>query len=235
MRCSLYRKTNNTLRAGEAFDFLTEVDPERLRLIAAVSLQWNWIEQAFDAFLAVVLKTPSDLWIEVSSRINGFDGKIAIIKAAISSLTGRPRAESFLQPIWRTVSATENYKSIRDHIIHMRLASPDEEVSESYQRRGSAKEVYAAVEPLRAFYAVLRAHWDEVDALGQICIQFAKLNSTEDLSQRQPLIEELKLSLIRLLESQQKRESLPPLPEVPEPAPPRSDQTGAVNPKEPSD
>lgn len=231
----MYRKTDNTLRAGKAFDFLTEVDPERLRLIAAVSLQWNWIEQAFDTFLAVVLKTPGDLWIEVSSRINGFDGKIAIIKAAISSLTGRPRAEPFLQPIWRAVSATENYKSIRDHIIHMRLASPDEEVSESYQRRGSAKEVYAAVEPLRAFYAVLRAHWDEVDALGKICIQFAELNSTKDASQRPPLIEELKLSLIRLLESQQRRESLPPLPEVPEPVTLQPNPQAAANQKESSD
>ncbi|WP_341631882.1 hypothetical protein [Sphingomonas agri] len=210
----MFRKTDNTLRAGAAFDFLEEVDPDRLRLIAAITLQWNWIESAIDVILTTGLRIDSDIWVEVQSRINGFDGKVAIIKATLPHNTPAKMRER----IGRTLNACEQFKTVRDHIIHMRLASPDEQVSESFQRRGATKEVYAAKEPLRRFYTVLRAHWDEIHWLGFIYLHLAKLLAEEpNAPARLQAREELGSALARFLESQQKREALPPLPEVPEP------------------
>jgi hypothetical protein len=213
----VFRKTHNTIRGGAAFDFLTEVDPERLRLIAAITLQWNWIEAAIDVMLAVGLRVETDLWVEVQSRINGFDGKIAIMKAALRA-SNVP--ELMREKVAKTLNACEQFKTIRDHIIHMRLASPDEQVSETFQRRGATKEVYAATEPLRQFYRMLRAHWDEIHWLGYIHLHITKaLLLDQGDPEREQAIEEVKSDLVQFLESQRKRESLPPLPEVPEPDP----------------
>lgn len=214
----MYRKTTNTIRPHRRYDFLTEVEPERLQLIGAIALAWNWLEATIDTTVATALGLDPVLWVEVQSRINGFDGKIAIIKAALPRLAPDMPEELQLS-IRKGLNATGNYKSIRDHIIHMRLAQPEEEVSESYQRKGDTREVYAAIEPLKAFYSHLDAHLNEVMSISTMYFYLSIIHLHRDLQKSQPEIAALKFAGALLLERQQKRECLPPLPEVPEPDP----------------
>ena len=68
---------------GFADDAVREVlREERLQAIGAIMLAWNWIEGAIDTSLAVALELHPDMWTDITSRINGMDGKIAILKAS---------------------------------------------------------------------------------------------------------------------------------------------------------
>jgi hypothetical protein len=221
----MYRKSTTTERQHRRYDFLTEVDPERLKLIAAIALAWNWIEATIDMALGTSLRIAPRLLVEVQSRINGFDGKTAIIKAAIPTLVA-DMPDDVKAAVSKALNAAEVYKSTRDHIVHMRLAHPDEEISETFLRRGATKEVYAAVEPLRAFYAVLSAHLDEINSLGNMCLYLALIErGRDDQQSRAQMIKAYLHAQAQLLKHQQARESLPPLPEVPEPEPIPESQT----------
>src|SRR6476620_10619198 len=67
-------------RQFKQYNVRQDVDPKRLQAIGAMILQWNYIEGALNLILDVALKLPFQLWVPVHSRINGTDGKIALIK-----------------------------------------------------------------------------------------------------------------------------------------------------------
>lgn len=214
----MYRTASKLHRPFRKYDFLTEVDPERLRLIGAVALAWNWLEATVDATLATSLGLHPAMWVEVQSRIGGFDGKIAIIKAALPTLEA-DMPDDIRLAIRKCLNATENYKSIRDHIIHVRPARPEEDVSETFQRRGNVKEVYTATTALKAYYDALVALVDEIEMVSTIYFYMAIMQREADEPKRQPWIKRMIPCGPQLLILQKKRESLPPLPEVPEPDP----------------
>ena len=74
------RSTGNEQRPYQDYEFLQDVEPDRLKTIGAIILAWNWIEGALDTSLAIALELHPDMWVEVTSRFGGLDGKTAILK-----------------------------------------------------------------------------------------------------------------------------------------------------------
>src|ERR1700726_1136510 len=77
-------RRRSTNRFGDkqykGYNVRQHVDPKRLQAIGAMILEWNYIEGALNLVLDLALKLPFQLWVPVHSRINGTDGKIALIK-----------------------------------------------------------------------------------------------------------------------------------------------------------
>jgi hypothetical protein len=53
---------------------------EQLAIIGAINVIWTRIERLVDTAMCRALNTPRELGIDLASRINGFDGKVALIK-----------------------------------------------------------------------------------------------------------------------------------------------------------
>ena len=220
--------TSSSLADYKKYDFLAEVDGERLKLIGAIALAWNWIEGALDATLAMSLELAADMWVEVSSRINGIDGKTALIKRSLTLANGLPKfEEDDLLILRKAINAIENNKRFRDGLIHARMIHPEAIISQTSQRKGVADEVLMTAEALNALYNLYAALGEEMDAFVRVI--FVRLDLGGRLKERgNKLTEEhLRWSLAQLREAQTKREALPPLPEFPdEPqAPPVKEDT----------
>jgi hypothetical protein len=69
-------------------DILNDYDRDVLTGIGAVALAWNNLETGINMALPIALCIEFSDWLQVTSRINGFDGKIAIIKHAVKNLPG---------------------------------------------------------------------------------------------------------------------------------------------------
>lgn len=207
----------SSLADYQKFDFLTEVDGDRLQLIGAITLAWNWIEGALDATLAMSLELVSEMWLEVTSRINGIDGKIALVRRTLTLEHGLPQfAESDELVARKTLNAIESYKRYRDGLIHARMVHPDAIISQTSQRKGISDEILMTSEALKALYDHLAALAEEVDVFVRVI--FVRLDMGGRLKARdEQLTEEHLLWCLALLhEAQTKRESLPPLPEFPD-------------------
>jgi hypothetical protein len=53
----------------------------QLTEIGAVTLKWNQIDFFVDWLLLIVLNLPIGLWLQVTKRINGMDGKLEILRS----------------------------------------------------------------------------------------------------------------------------------------------------------
>src|SRR4051812_29017114 len=62
------------------FDPLRDLPQRQLALIGAISVIWTRIERRIDWAMSLALNLPPGLSVDVASRINGFDGKVALIK-----------------------------------------------------------------------------------------------------------------------------------------------------------
>jgi hypothetical protein len=107
---------------GRSYDIRKDLLPEQLELIGAIAIAWNQIEDSIDTILPIALRVPFPLWLEVTTRINGFDGKIAILKGTLTHF--RIVFGDFDPVIRETLGAVEQHKRYRDGVIHVRIADP---------------------------------------------------------------------------------------------------------------
>ena len=180
-------------------------------------LQWNYIEGALNLILDVALKLPFQLWVPVHSRINGTDGKIALIKETFG--LPAPIPEQAQSPIRKALNAVERYKKYRDGIAHVFLTQSDQIVAESIQHKGMTDEVLLSLEALDCLNDHLETLQGELDALAMISHLRAAGFLARDDSEREQLAEDLRQSMARLHHHQAERESLKPLPRIPDGAP----------------
>jgi hypothetical protein len=219
------RKKSGEQRAYRSYDFLQDVQPRRLQLIGAITLAWNWIDGAVDATLGVALELHPDMWVQVTSRINGMDGKIALLKVALG-LQGYPPLPDGTDPaIRKTLGAIETNKRLRDGIIHARLIHPEEIIADSAHRRGMTDEVLLSEDALSSLYNLLSLLVREVDQLVILYYYRWRLSEESEEEPRQLLAGAFLQARALYLDLQKKREELPPLPEFPDPpqAPPASE------------
>jgi hypothetical protein len=130
----------------KGYNVRQHIDPKKLQAIGAIILEWNYIEGATNLILDLALQIPYPLWVPVHSRINGLDGKIALIKEAFALPPAIP--EKAQAPIRKALNAVEHYKKYRDGIAHVVLTHPEQVVAESIQRKGMTDEVLLSQEAL---------------------------------------------------------------------------------------
>lgn len=205
---------NNSSRAFKTvFDFYHDVDPERLRLIGAISLGWNALEGSVDVILMQTLGLTPEIAIQVDSRINGLDGKIGIIREASKKLYANlSEAESLM--LRKAINCIEVCKPFRDKIIHMRIAYPAQDNVKSNRRKGKELDIYASTNALKKIYDLVFMTQLEVRSLKNVIVAIrAKARYTQEQDMRL-LEEKLQEAMVLLRDIQTLRESLPRPPEA---------------------
>src|SRR4249920_3359014 len=67
-----------------------DLDADQLKGVGAVAMAYNELEAFVDTIFVVITGLGEQLGLEVGTRINGVEGKVAIIKAAAKMLEMRP-------------------------------------------------------------------------------------------------------------------------------------------------
>ena len=146
-----------------------------LAAFGAVNIAWNDIEASVNAALGMALGLPQLMWIEVSSRINGLDGKLPIIKQAINIQHQLDPAAC--QAIADTFGQIERHKKFRDGIIHAKIFDPADPIAPTAQRKGIEDEVIVSESALYQLYDILIGIREEMD---DILFMLMAMNSMSD-------------------------------------------------------
>jgi hypothetical protein len=200
-------------RPFKEYNVRQHVDPKRLQAIGAMIIEWNFIEGTLNLTLDLALRLPFELWIPVHSRINGTDGKIALIKEIFNVPPIIP--EQAQAPLRKALNAVEHYKKHRDGVAHALLIHPDEIVADSIQRKGMTDEVLLSQEALDRLNDHLDSLQLEIDSLARVFHYRAVGFLCRDDNEREQCAEDVRQSMVRLRHHQGVRESLKPLPEFP--------------------
>lgn len=216
---AMRRKSSTDMRRARlGFDVRSDTKQSHLAIIGAVTIAWNDVEAHVDAVLCGAIDAPGTMRLEITSRIYGFDGKIAIIKSAAKNHVGF--SETICKMIENTCGACEEHKRYRDGIVHARMLDPDDPIAETSQRKGKTDEVLVTEEALNALYNRLIANCGELsDVLSLIYLKKQLRNAKQrELSRTmQSRIEQsIRHSETRFRDRQKGRLSLPPLPKFPE-------------------
>jgi hypothetical protein len=207
------RKSTGPKKEAGPYDILDDIDHEKLTKFAAIILTWNYIETFLDAMLGVALRIHPDLFPHVSSRINGIDGKTAIIKECVVVLEVD---EEIGLPIRKTLNAVETYKRYRDGLVHMKIVDPKAEIADTIQRKGVSDEVLISQEALDALHERLAWLGSEMHQLFMLLHHAAIGDFAKKTNARTRALERARHAHARHLEIQQTREALPPLPKFPD-------------------
>jgi hypothetical protein len=200
-------------------DIRKDVSKEQLIGIGAVCLEWNRVERSLDWALLRALDLPWETWPELASRINGIDGKIAILKSAPRQYPpAMDKGDAVL--IADTLGAVEEHKRYRDAIMHANLFDPDIPIGLTWQRRGQIFEVLLSADALDSLCGRLCLLHKETACVVQM-FHFNLLRhgyyrfNTFECSQQQAE-QSFQEYRARLLDLQTQRRSLRPLPKFPD-------------------
>jgi len=213
------RRADQSWVPWREYDALDDVPPYILQYIGAILLAWNFIEDRLDDVFCRSIRCATELDRQISSRINGIDGKIEIVKKALN-LFPIFTPEEVIE-LKETLGAIQTYKGIRDAIAHLRLPSPESPVGYSHARRGMPQEVLINVGSLSTLYAHLDELAEEVTWLYRLIERCAitqdEIDDHDYLAPpgiRSGSEFQDGFAQFRLHRSQ--RQSLPPLPQFPE-------------------
>jgi hypothetical protein len=190
------------------------LDPDQLKNFAACCLVWNRIENAINVSVCFSLAIPPTLRLDVVSRINGLDGKVAIVRAALQKRFKFP--EKAYKIFDSALGGALEYKRYRDGIIHAVVTHSDAPIAPTAQRQGRMDEVLITKDALDVLYQHLIALDAEMrDAVTTIHAvdRLARLNKPGAQKQIEATIQD---GTAQVQSHQRARKSLPPLPEFPE-------------------
>jgi hypothetical protein len=208
------RKQSRVARPIKSYNIRKDIQPARLQAIGAVILSWNYVEGALNIALALSLKLPFFLWLPVHSRINGLDGKIAIIKTALHKRSGIPEKLELM--IRKALNAVEKYKRYRDGVAHATLWHPDQVIVDTAQRKGIEDEVLLSQDALDALNDHLEILCVEIDNLVSLIHHLLIGKTTGDETLRQSSLQDFRQAIVLLRHAQESREAMKPLPDFPE-------------------
>jgi hypothetical protein len=121
-------------------DIRKDVSQQQLASIGAIMLAYNYAENTINRMIGVALRLPADLYRDVVSRINGVDGKIAIVKSAAQHLGVPEDIRSFLAETLGE-GAFGLLKTYRDAVTHARFVDQAMGIGEYIESRGRHVEV----------------------------------------------------------------------------------------------
>jgi hypothetical protein len=206
-------KPTDVHSTGDVKKDLTE---KQLAAFGAATLAYNILEDQIDALLYVVTNVPDWLAKEVSSRIHGLDGKIAIIHKAIENsgldtLKERDLAHD-------SIAAFGTYKKDRDALIHSRILNAAIGIGLSEKTRGKHDfEVLLTEDALNTYYEHVVALEKELSSLGSLLggTNALRLSASDDPN-RSRYEEAVRVHRVQFQENQHHRQSLRPLPKFPD-------------------
>jgi hypothetical protein len=194
-------------------DIKANLTEKQLAAFGAAALAYNIIEDQIDALLSIATRIPDWLFAEVSSRIHGLGGKIAIIQAAIEH---SPLKAIDAKALKEAVATFGDFKTIRDTMIHARIINAT--LGRGAKQRGkSLWEVLLSVEALNTFYDHIVALNKELSSGGTLLNSAITLQQTASTDPNRSQLEEaLRVHEAQFRENRTHRRSLKPLPKFPD-------------------
>lgn len=192
---------------------------EQLIEVGAIALTWNQIDFQIDFLLLVVLKMPIGLWLEVTKRINGMDGKIEILRLRSnqsSILTNEAKSTIKL-----SLDAVAEYKKYRDAIVHSIPFDIDRGIAQRIGSRAETTQILLTIEALRGLYdrlVILRDELGQIDLLYRLTDEkgAAAIYQHADDPRRLRRTRDVPTATALAQKIQNQRLSLRPLPEFPD-------------------
>lgn len=220
---------------------LRDVSKRQLAHIAAVSIAYNEMEEALDLLLIFSLGIWANVGPQVTSRINGTDGKIAIVKAAVRDMTSLRNVSDFVvgSPDFSELldKSLEHegfalLKQYRDAVIHAHKFDVPTAIALTSVKRGKPYEVLMTKEALKALYdrlvLVRNELWEACTIAARaseswkamwVAHNIGAVNSPVGkklfLSTKAQTERDIRGAISRYRRHQSRRLSLPPLPSFP--------------------
>ena len=169
------RKQDKPAKVHSTGDIKKDLTEKQLIAFGAAALAYNILEDQIDALLGVVTNVPDWLIPEVSSRIHGLDGKVAIIhktleRSGLDSKDAKFAGES--------LGAFCEFKKIRDAMIYARIINAAIGIGLSEKARGDkAFEILLTEGALNGYYDHVIALEKEFSSLGPLLAGISTLMS----------------------------------------------------------
>jgi hypothetical protein len=198
---------------------------QQLSYIGAIALLYNDVEALLDDMCATALGTrvPRD---EVVSRINGVEGRLALLKQGARYCGFSDSEMSFLENVLGD-SGFKLLKKWRDAVIHAQVLDAPKSVGKVNERQGRVSEVLLSLEALKGLFARLDFMRIELRALKDALSKKITLMHERTREWDYVLCDQDKARLESKIQHdwfqaqshQIQRLSLPPIPEFPEDTP----------------
>jgi hypothetical protein len=204
--------------------------------IGEVAIAFNEAEAVLDLLLVFVLGLHQPLGAEVTSRINGLEGKVEIAKAGMQNLmTAVPnRGDKDIKILLSETLGNEGFLSLkryRDAVIHAYRLDVPTGTARTSTKRGKSYEVLMTEKALKSLYDRLLLVRNELWEACTIAATLSRLRLSTWLIHNaaaihppafanwRPTIKrserDTRVALSRYRRHQTRRLSLPPLPEFP--------------------
>jgi hypothetical protein len=200
-------------------DIERDLTQAQLAKIGAISFAYNNAEHAITKLFGAAIGLNAQMLLEVCTRINGTEGRIAIIlEGAKQRLFVSKELQRLLED-----SLGENgfagLKKYREAVIHARLVSSPLAVGKTVERRAKTNEVLLSQKALDALYEHLKAITAELESASGVLIMVAASKDLvpEPSARKKELaaaVESIVLAQYR--ENHKKRLALQPIPEFPQ-------------------
>lgn len=196
-------------------DIRKNYTPEQLQAIGEVIIAWNELESRLNLLIGTASCIPPKLYLDITSRINGIDGKIEIL----ARINGFYRIAE--DEIINTLAAFKECKGYRDGVAHATITDTGHGIGEYTKRQAQTVQVILTVEALNGLYDRLEILQSELICIAMIwnltAMDWAITRKSLDFSEedRLRLAPEAQADVVQLQEHQNRRRSLLPLPGFP--------------------
>jgi hypothetical protein len=216
-----------TNRTGDIRKDYTE---KQLAGIGSVALAYNDAEIQIDVLFSFAFGLSGPSSLEVTSRINGIDGKIEIVKTALRELNASPEFQTLI------ASSLGNdgfalLKQYRDAVIHARDLDAVSGIAFTSVKRGKLYEVLLTIKALDGLYerlvlmklelveaSIIATRLSTIRQMDRLARQMHDFLATQhEFPARTKAKSEQAIQAVmsRYREHQKRRLSLPPLPKFP--------------------
>jgi hypothetical protein len=239
------RTLSHGKRSGDIRKDLTEA---QLAGIGSVAMAYNEAEVMIDILMSLSLGLLTRAANEITGRINGVDGKIALTKIGLREMGA---SKEILTLTESTLGGFSEYKKYRDAVIHARILDAPNAIALTPAHRGKTQEVLLSVDALNGLYDRLFLIRMELIEISNMTIRLFTHRRFQPMMQAtlgmlgaithqaaalpKPQIEqEIQDAMSRYREHQKRRLSLQPLPKFPGESPvpqgtePAPDQSGPL-------
>jgi hypothetical protein len=214
-------------RSGDILHDLTE---KQLAGVGSVALAYNEAEVLIDALLSLALGLWPNTALELTSRINGIDGKIELAKIAMRELGAAKAIQDLLSQSLGNDGFAQ-LKKYRDGVIHARITHAPAGIAVTPGKRGRTSDVLLTVKALAGLYERLRIIRFELAESCNIAVKLFTLRKISEIGNhliplyppsekfsdltKASIEQDIEGSISRYVEYQKQRLSLAPLPEFP--------------------
>jgi len=197
-----------------ALDIKRDIPQKQLAAIGALALAYNEVEATIDKLFFASTGLPEHLQIEVSTRIQGIDGTLEIIKAATKEILSEKEQSQLANALGE--SGFKQMKNYRDCVIHARHLNFSTSIGIKVDRKARIFEVLVRQDALDAAFNILIALKDELFMvfLAIMVLTESRKRAPDDPSKSR--LEALAANFRSQFQGLQRaRLSLPPIPEFP--------------------